>query len=212
MIAKPLAAAGAALALATVLAACGGGAHTSSGGSTSAAAHGSDHSGGSADSAGSAGSAADIAYAQQMIPHHAQAIVLADLAASKAASPEVKALAVQIKAAQDPEIQVMNTWLTAWGAEPIGDMDGSDSGHAGHGMDMGDGMMSEQDMAALAALDGAAFDQMWLTMVVAHHEGAIAMAQQILVTSANAEVRVLAQAVIDGQSAEIATIQKLLST
>lgn len=212
MIAKPLAAVSAALALATVLAACGGGAHTSSGGSTSAAAHGAGHSAGSTESAGSAGSAADILYAQQMIPHHAQALELADLAASKAASPEVKALAAQIKAAQDPEIQLMNTWLTAWGVEPIDGMDGSDSGHAGHGMDMGDGMISEQDMAALAALDGTAFDQMWLEMVVAHHEGAIAMAQQILVTSANAEVRALAQQVIDGQSAEIATIEKLTGT
>jgi len=73
------------------------------------------------------------------------------------------------------------------------------------------GMMTEEDMAALAAAQGAEFDRMWVTMMIAHHEGAVAMAQDVLATTANLEVTELAQAVIEGQTAEMATMQGLLA-
>ena len=203
MLAKPLATVGAALALVTLVAACGGGmgsAHDSSSGTVS---HGSSQT---------SGQAVDIAFAQQMIPHHAQAMEMAELATTRASSPEVKALAAQITAAQDPEVRVMSTWLTAWGATPMPGMDASDSAHDMHGMDMGDGMMTQQDMDALAAANGTAFDTMWLEMMVAHHEGAVAMARKILESSANPEVTAFAQKVIDGQTVEIAEMERLLAT
>ena len=160
------------------------------------------------------GSEADIAFAQLMIPHHQQAIEMADLAAANATSPEVKALATQIKAAQDPEIQTMTQWLTTWGA-PTAMATPSDSGMDHGGMDMGGmteaGMMSGADMTALANATGADFDTMWLQMMIAHHQGAITMAQQVGETTTNPEVRELADAIITGQTAEIAAMQQLLA-
>jgi uncharacterized protein (DUF305 family) len=150
-----------------------------------------------------------------MIPHHQQAIEMAALAAANATSPEVKALAVQIEAAQDPEIQTMTQWLTTWGA-PL-EMEGTTDGGMDHGdMDMGGmtvaGMMSAEDMATLANATGADFDAMWLQMMIAHHQGAIAMAQQVAETTTNPEVGELADAIITGQTTEITTMQQLLAS
>ncbi len=65
------------------------------------------------------GRVGDVMFAQMMIPHHQQAIEMADIALGKpSASATVRDLATQIKAAQDPEITVMSGWLTAWGASP----------------------------------------------------------------------------------------------
>ena len=61
--------------------------------------------------------AADVAFAQSMIPHHRDAVAMADLAADRAQDPEVKALAEQIQAAQQPEIDQLTGFLSAWGAE-----------------------------------------------------------------------------------------------
>lgn len=161
-----------------------------------------------------AGSDTDIAFAQLMIPHHQQAIQMADLAATTGTSAEVKALAAQIKAAQDPEISMMSQWLTGWGA-PL-EMEGTTDGGMDHGdMDMGGmtvaGMMSAQDMDNLGAATGADFDTMWLQMMIAHHQGAIAMAQQVADTTTNPAVQDLASAVIAGQTTEITTMQQLLA-
>ena len=162
----------------------------------------------------SPGSDTDIAFAQLMIPHHQQAIQMADLAATNATSAEVKALAAQIKAAQDPEISMMSQWLAGWGA-PM-EMEGTTDGGMDHGdMDMGGmnvaGMMSAQEMDNLGAAAGADFDTMWLQMMTAHHQGAIAMAQQVADTTTNPAVQELADAIIAGQTTEITTMQQLLA-
>lgn len=71
--------------------------------------------------------AADITFAQQMIPHHQQAVAMAQLAADRATNGEVKRLAARIQGGQDPEITQMQAFLTAWGATaaaPTGDMGG----------------------------------------------------------------------------------------
>jgi uncharacterized protein (DUF305 family) len=161
------------------------------------------------------GSDADIAFAQLMIPHHEQAVEMADLATVNASSPEVKALAAQIKAAQDPEISMMSQWLIEWGA-PLDMATPSDGGTDHGGMDMGGmteaGMMSPEDMAALAKATGADFDTMWLQMMIAHHKGAIAMAQQVAETTSNPDIKAMTDAIITGQTTEITTMQQLLAT
>lgn len=172
----------------------------------------------SAAASAGVGSAADIAFAQLMIPHHKQAIQMADLAVANAVAPAVKALAARIKAAQDPEITTMNQWLSDWGAPttmpgtdasgmPTDSMDGMDMGGAGAA-----GMMSSQDMDNLATATGADFDAMWLQMMIAHHQGAISMAEQIASTTTNPDVKALADAIVSGQDAEIATMQQMLAT
>mgnify|MGYP003397712506 CR=1 FL=1 len=144
----------------------------------------------------------DVEFAQMMIPHHEQAVEMADLALSNdTASPEVKALAGQIKAAQDPEIQTMQGWLSQWGAS-------QSSGSMAHGSG---GMMSDDDMSSLMGASGPEFDQMWLTMMLEHHEGAIEMAQDVLATTADPDVEKLATAVVEGQEKEITTMKGMLS-
>ncbi|MFC6238095.1 DUF305 domain-containing protein [Longivirga aurantiaca] len=179
-----------ALALAAVLSGC--------------SSHSSDMAGGTA--AIVAGQQGDIAFAQLMIPHHEQAVEMADLALERETSPEVKALAEQIKGAQDPEIEQMTAWLAAWGAPT--QMPGVE--HSGDHAGM-PGMMSDDDMSALADAQGAAFDEKWLTLMIAHHEGALTMAQQVLGTTTDAEVRTLAEAVVAGQKAEITEMTALLA-
>ena len=172
------------------------------------------------------GSDADVTFAQLMISHHEQAVQMADMALQQSTSAEVTDLATQIKAAQDPEIGQMRGWLQQWGApEQMDGMDGMDHGAMGHGdTDSGSGdsgsgdsggqsaggMMSDADMGALGGASGADFDRMWLTMMIAHHEGAIKMAEQVKAESTNPDVIALADAVVAGQKQEIDTMQQLL--
>jgi uncharacterized protein (DUF305 family) len=115
---------------------------------------------------------ADVMFAQQMIPHHTQAIEMSDtLLAKQGIDPRVTELANQIKAAQGPEIQQMQGWLTQWGTPSMPPM-------SGHGDMAGmSGMMSEQDMTALKDAQGVDASKLFLTQMIAHHEGAITMAQ-----------------------------------
>jgi uncharacterized protein (DUF305 family) len=164
------------------------------------------------------GTAADVAFAQSMIPHHQQAIEMADLALNPdaQASPQVRKLATAIKGAQDPEIQQMTDWLQQWGAPTAmpgagGDISGMD--HGGHdmgGMTMS-GMMTSEDMAALSQASGTEFDSMWLQMMIAHHEGAVVMAEQVKAQSDNSDVTALADQVITAQKQEIDTMKQLLA-
>lgn len=189
-----------ALTAATLLAACG----SDTDHSDMPGMSGMSSSSASATAGGTAaqGAPGDVMFAQMMIPHHEQAVEMADLAldAKAGASEKVRTLATDIKAAQDPEIQTMHSWLTSWGAP------------AGAGMDHGmPGMMSETDMTSLRAATGTDFDRQWLTMMIAHHEGAVTMAQDVLSSTQNADVRTLADAIITAQQREIATMKGLLA-
>ncbi len=148
---------------------------------------------------------ADVMFAQGMIPHHEQAIAMAEIAVdpTTGAGPEVVELAGRIQAAQDPEIAMMKDLLGRWD-QPL-EMDTSD------GHDMGDmGMMSAEEMDALVGLRGGEFDTAWLEAMIAHHEGAIAMATDVQAAGSNAEVRALAGQIVSGQQAEITEMRALL--
>jgi uncharacterized protein (DUF305 family) len=202
MRARPLVLAATGLALTGLLAACGSSSSPTT--STNPAA---------ASTTTSVGDTADVSFAQLMIPHHQQAVAMADLALKYGTSAEVKKLATQIQSAQGPEIAQMTAWLQAWGA-PL-TMPSSSSSDGMGGMDMGgvsaDGMMSTQDMDALAMARGVEFDRMWLQMMITHHQGAITMANQVLATTKNAQVTQLANAIVAGQTTEIDTMKKLLA-
>ncbi|WP_125776168.1 DUF305 domain-containing protein [Antribacter gilvus] len=146
---------------------------------------------------------ADVMFAQMMIPHHEQAIEMSDLVGSKSGlDPEIAALAEQVKAAQAPEIDKLNAWLEEWGAA-AGDMDGMD-----HGMD---GMMSEDDLKALADADGTTAGDLFLEQMIDHHEGAVDMAETEVADGANAEAIAMAESIIESQTAEIEKMQSLLT-
>jgi len=164
---------------------------------------------------------ADVAFATGMIPHHGQAITMAQMALSTSTNPKVKDLATAIRAAQDPEIQTMSGWLTGW-AQPVpaatgghdmsqmGSTTSSTSGSSTMG-GMG-GMMTDQEMEQLSKATGAAFDRMWLQMMVKHHQGAVAMSQTELATGTNPDAKQLAQAIIDSQTKEITTMTAALGS
>ncbi|MER6511591.1 DUF305 domain-containing protein [Nonomuraea sp. NPDC001636] len=143
---------------------------------------------------------ADVMFAQMMIPHHQQAVEMADLAPQRAKDPEIKKLAADIKAAQDPEIQTMKGWLTEWG-KPV------PSGGMGHDMP---GIMSAEDMKKLDGAKGGAFDRLFAEKMIAHHEGAIEMARTEQASGVNPQAKELAKAIESTQQAEVAQLRKLL--
>jgi uncharacterized protein (DUF305 family) len=148
----------------------------------------------------------DIRFAQMMVPHHQQALAMAEMALERAESPDVKALAEQIRAAQDPEIATLNGFLENWGVQPIDSgMDHSGMDHSGSG-----GMMSQGDMDSLGAAGGAAFDKMFLEMMIVHHEGAVAESQREVADGANPQAKELASQIISGQTAEIERMRQML--
>jgi uncharacterized protein (DUF305 family) len=150
--------------------------------------------------------AADVTFATQMIPHHRQAVEMADLATNKATTPAVKQLATAIKAAQDPEIQQMSGWLTSWG-KPVP----TPGMHSGHDMSGPmPGMMTEQEMADLGKATGTMFDRMWVQMMINHHEGAVTMAKTEQTAGKNTAAITLAKKIETDQNREIAAMQTLL--
>ena len=150
---------------------------------------------------------ADVSFAQDMIVHHQSAIEMAQLAQDRAESDEVKQLAADIEAAQAPEIETFTAWLEAWGEEvpTSDDMEGMDM----EGMDTG-GMNMEEDMAMLEESSGAEFDQMFLEMMIEHHQGAIEMAQVEQQEGENPEAIALAEKIEQDQTAEIEKMESML--
>lgn len=147
--------------------------------------------------------AADVTFATDMIPHHRQAVMMAELAESRSDNPDVLQLAAEIRDAQDPEIQTMSGWLEEWG-EPVPDeMD------AMSGMDM-PGMASDQEMADMEAASGPGFDELFLESMVTHHTGAVQMAQAEQADGQYAEAVDLAERIEQSQSVEIETMEGLL--
>lgn len=152
----------------------------------------------------------DVAFVQGMIPHHAQAIEMSRLAATNGASPAVVALADEIIAAQQPEIDQMTGWLTQWG-QPVPDtsMDMEEQMKAAGGMMMS-GMVSSADMERLRAARGVEFDRLFLEFMIQHHEGAIQMSDQLLDGGTDPQVRRLAEQVKAAQQPEIQKMDQLL--
>ncbi|MGW9403631.1 DUF305 domain-containing protein [Arthrobacter sp. NPDC055585] len=159
--------------------------------------HAEETSGGTAEN-----NSADTMFAQMMIPHHEQAITMSDIMLAKEGlDPRITELAGKIKAAQGPEIQKMEDWLHDWN-EPGDPM-------AGHSMMM-DGMLSDEDLAALEEAQGTEAARLFLTQMIAHHEGAVEMAEDEAAAGGNAGAVELAEAIRAEQNAEIEQMRALL--
>ncbi|WP_238325095.1 DUF305 domain-containing protein, partial [Rhodococcoides fascians] len=138
---------------------------------------------------------------------HAQAVEMADMADGRTDNPDVLSLASAIAGAQQPEMDQMTAWLTEWGQPaPSADMD--QMGGMDHSS--GSGMMTAQDMDALMAASGPEFDRQWLTMMIAHHTGAIEMANTEIADGSNPDALEMARAIVATQQQEIETMQRLL--
>lgn len=162
---------------------------------------------------------ADVMFAQHMIPHHQQAVEMSDvLLAKQGIDARVSDLATQIKGAQAPEIAQMQGWLTQWGNPPMPPMPQQGHGDMGHGnMGQGDmpamqGMVSEADMTALRNAQGAEAAKLYLTHMIAHHEGAITMAQDEIKDGQYPAAVEMARTIVKTQQEEIDTMRQILGS
>jgi uncharacterized protein (DUF305 family) len=156
----------------------------------------------------------DVEFATEMIQHHAQALSMVDLTMGRDLDPEVLELADDIRAAQAPEIETMTDWLTEWDEDiPETVRDHANAGHDMGDMDHGDmpGMMSGDDMDALENASDAEFQDMWLKMMVEHHEGAVEMAEAEEADGQYKSAVELAKDIQETQTAGIEKMQGLLS-
>jgi len=149
---------------------------------------------------------ADVKFVQEMIPHHEQAVEMSDMLSVRDVTEETAALAQRIGATQSDEVRMMQGYLAEWGVEL--------DPHAGHSGDhaMGEGMMTAEQLAELGAATGGAFERMWLTMMLEHHKGAIAMANAVVASGVEPRVRAFAESIVTAQGAEITQIEGLLAT
>lgn len=146
--------------------------------------------------------AADVSFAQGMLPHHQQAIAMAMLVIDQGANADVRALADMIRNEQTPEIGQLRAMLKAWGEpDTMAPMEGMDQGT--------DGMASADDMTAMGALSGADIDKKFVEMMIAHHEGAVAMATVENKSGSDPKAIGLADAIIKSQTGQIATLKLL---
>ncbi|MET7763938.1 DUF305 domain-containing protein [Streptomyces sp. NPDC005393] len=168
----------------------------------------------SADEAAKAGdddspNSADISYVRMMIEHHRQALVMTDLAPDHAKSGKVERLAERIASGQRPEIDAMRGWLKTNGGSTAGGGagGGAKGGHEAH--EAMPGMASPEQLDALRAARGAAFDKLFLKLMIAHHQGAVSMATDVLAQGNNVRVEEMADDVIAQQSGEIRRMRQL---
>jgi uncharacterized protein (DUF305 family) len=150
---------------------------------------------------------ADVDYAVDMSMHHSQGVTMADLAATQARSPQVKALAERIRQAQATEVDRIAEWLNDWQSK------GATMPPHGHSDEAPDvpGMMSLEEMARLERASGREFDRLFLSMMIRHHQGAIQLAQQETTRGASAEAKRAAQNVSTTQSGEVREMKQLLA-
>lgn len=184
------------------LAACGNSGDMGGMGGMGSSSAASPSAGGSASTSAEFNDA-DVMFVQGMIPHHRDAVKMSDTLLSKdGVSEETTALAEQIKAAQQPEIDTMTSWLTAWGKSADGDMGG---------MDMGGGMATEEELKQFDQAQGSEAEKMFLEMMTKHHQGAIAMARTEVSNGKNPDAVKLANSIVSSQQAEIDTMKELLA-
>ncbi|CAA0124749.1 Uncharacterised protein [Mycolicibacterium vanbaalenii] len=155
----------------------------------------------------------DVSFATNMVTHHKQAIDLSKLVPERSENPELAALANQIAAVQQPEINIMNVFLVQWNENPEAASDtgedGSAEGHAGHGQPM-QGMVDDATMTKLESLRGTEFDRLWLESMISHHQGAVEMAKAEIAHGKNVDAIAMAKTMVATQEAEIVQMKQML--
>lgn len=162
---------------------------------------GSGDSGGTAASAEGGGNEAERGFLEAMVPHHESAISMAEIGVERAEDPRIKKLAEEISGAQKPEIEQMRSiHQRLFGSALKPNMGGHDAlglSAAEAGMDMD----HDKVMKTLETADP--FDRAFVDEMVPHHRGAVKMAEAVLEQTDDAELKKLAQAIIDAQMREI---------
>ena len=156
---------------------------------------------------------ADIAFATDMIQHHAQALQMVDMTMGRKLSPKVAALGEDIRMAQAPEIEQMVDLLDDWDNQPIPETSRDHANAHGDGaveMDTAmPGMMSGEEMEALESTRGAAFESTWLTAMIEHHRGAIEMATTEKDQGEDKKAKALAHDIVEAQGDQVEIMETL---
>ena len=147
----------------------------------------------------------DVKFMQDMIPHHHQAMEMAALVADRTNRPEVIDVAGRIDASQGDEIRFMQDWLAERG-ENVPDPTDHGAMHTDHSMA---GMATPEQMAALAASEGTAFDRLFLELMIPHHEGAVEMVEELLDKPGSAYDPVLFEFTSDVTNDQTAEIERM---
>ena len=149
---------------------------------------------------------ADVRFMREMIPHHAQALEMTDLVEQRTENPRIRMLAERIAVSQADEIGWMEAWLDAHGrAVPP---EGDHAHHAGHG-ELMPGMLTPEEMAALAGSSGPTFDRLFLEGMIRHHEGALVMVDTLLATPGAAQATEVYQIATDIGADQRADIDRM---
>jgi uncharacterized protein (DUF305 family) len=156
--------------------------------------------------AGAPYTVADVEFMQGMIAHHAQAIVMSRMAEAHGANPRVLKLANKIDQSQVAEIRIMQDWLVGYGQV-------APDTSSWRTMKMV-GMISDEQLAKMDAARGVAFDRLFLTLMIEHHEGALHMVKELFAAprgGQEVDVSVFANDVVSVQTAEIGIMRQMLS-
>lgn len=174
-------------------------------------------------------SAQDVAFAGEMLQHHAQALAMVDLTLERPLEADVAALAEQIRDAQAPEIELMTDWLVAWDepvpatvrdhslaghgdhspSEAMAELEGRET-HEGHDTGSMPGMLTSAQLASLEEASDQEFTALWLELMIAHHEGAVEMARAQQATGTFRPAVERAEEIERSQTVEIETMRGLL--
>lgn len=142
----------------------------------------------------------DVIFAQQMIPHHQQAVDMAGMVPSRTSNDKLQIAAIHIETDQRAEISLLTDFLRQWG-EPS---------HLPESMMM-DGMVDPATMSRLQTLTGTDFDTLWITSMIGHHQGAIRMAQAELAHGQSPDAMKTAQLMITAQKREISVLTDIIA-
>lgn len=152
----------------------------------------------------------DVSFATNIITHNRQAIELAELVPDRSTNPELSALASQIAAEQQPEINIMNVFLVQWNENPeLGSDSDTGEGPAQHGESL-PGMVDGATMEKLKSLRGSEFDTLWLKSMISHSQGAVEMANAEVANGANVDAVAMAESMAATQEAEIEQLKQML--
>jgi uncharacterized protein (DUF305 family) len=150
---------------------------------------------------------ADVAFAHGMIAHHEQALVMTAMVAGRAERDDLAQFAERIEVSQHDEITQLEAWLSARGKLQDGEA------HVDHD-ELMPGMLTADELAQLEAASGRRFDELFLQYMIRHHEGAVAMVEELLTGGTGGQepnVFQLAQHIELDQQVEIARMKQLLT-
>jgi uncharacterized protein (DUF305 family) len=149
----------------------------------------------------------DTQFMQGMIAHHAQALVMTDMVPTRTSREDMRLIAKRIEVSQKDEIAMMQRWLKQRGAE-VPSLDAHHHMAAGHEHLM-PGMLTDDELARLAKVTGAEFEQLFLRFMIRHHEGALKMVADLFATPGAGQDPDVFRFVSDVEADQRAEIQRM---